>query len=106
MKVRKLDDSTYIVSYDGDLCRAYHSDVAKTPFITMQDLEELDSTKNKYCYLTWKLSEDGTQLSLRFVRNELVSYKIKDSDSIRKLLKQNLHNTELFDEESQFTRKE
>ena len=30
MKVRKLDDSVYIVYYDGDLFRAYHSDVAET----------------------------------------------------------------------------
>ena len=27
MKVRRLDDSTYIGSYDGDLFRAFHSDV-------------------------------------------------------------------------------
>jgi len=29
MRVRQLDDSTYIVYYDGDLFRAYHSDVAE-----------------------------------------------------------------------------
>ncbi len=85
MKVRKLDDSTYIVSHDGDLCRAYHSDVAKTPFISVQDLDELDSVKPYYAYLTWKLSKDGTQLSVRFVRSELVPYKTKDSATVRKL---------------------
>ena len=104
MKVRKLDDSTYIVSYDGDLCRAYHSDVAKTPFISVQDLDDLDSVKPYYAYLTWKLSEDGKQLSLRFVRNELVPYKTRDSASVQKLLKQNLQNPKLFDEDKHFTK--
>ena len=45
LKVRSLDDSVYIVYYDGDLFRAYHSDVAKTPFVTVQDL---NSTDRKY----------------------------------------------------------
>jgi hypothetical protein len=35
MKVRKLDDSVYIVYYDGDLFRAYHSDIAETPFASV-----------------------------------------------------------------------
>jgi len=30
LKLRSLDDSVYIVYYDGDLFRAYHSDVAET----------------------------------------------------------------------------
>ena len=38
LKLRSLDDSIYIVYYDGDLFRAYHSDVADTPFATVQDL--------------------------------------------------------------------
>src|ERR1019366_9793791 len=39
LKVVKLDDSNYIVSSDGDLYRAYHSDVAGTPFVSVQKLE-------------------------------------------------------------------
>jgi hypothetical protein len=42
MRVRRLDDSTYVVYYDGDLFRAYHSDVAETPFTTVQDLNSND----------------------------------------------------------------
>jgi hypothetical protein len=55
MKVRKLDDSIYIVYYDGDLFRAYHSDVAETPFASVQDL---NSNDRKYAYVVWKLSDD------------------------------------------------
>ena len=48
LKVRSLDDSVYIVYYDGDLFRAYHSDVAETPFATIQDL---NSNDRKYAYV-------------------------------------------------------
>lgn len=48
LKVRSLDDSVYIVYYDGDLFRAYHSDVAETPFATVQDL---NSSDRKYAYV-------------------------------------------------------
>ena len=48
MKVRKLDDSVYIVYYDGDLFRAYHSDIAETPFASVQDL---NSNDRKYAYV-------------------------------------------------------
>jgi predicted ribosome-associated RNA-binding protein Tma20 len=56
MKVRRLDDSIYIVYYDGDLFRAYHSDVAETPFVSVQDINSRD---RKYAYVVWKLSDDG-----------------------------------------------
>ena len=38
MKVRRLDDNVYIVYYEGDLFRAYHSDVAETPFVSVRTL--------------------------------------------------------------------
>src|SRR5215813_7653982 len=50
MKVRSLDDSIYIGSYDGDLFRAFHSDVAGTSFISAQNI---DSAERKYAYLTY-----------------------------------------------------
>src|SRR5438552_15750059 len=68
MKVRKLDDSVYIVYYDGDLFRAYHSDIGETPFASVQDL---NSNDRKYAYVVWKLSDDGKHLSLRSV-NKLI----------------------------------
>ncbi|MGZ8797056.1 MAG: hypothetical protein ACXW2F_06900 [Thermoanaerobaculia bacterium] len=39
MKARKYDESSYIVSNNGDLYRAWHSDVAGTPFLTAQNLD-------------------------------------------------------------------
>jgi hypothetical protein len=99
MKVRRLDDSIYIVSYDGDLFRAFHSDVAKTPFISVQDI---DSTDRKYTYLTYKLSDDGQRLVLRAVKTEVVPSETKDPVSVQKLLEKNLRNPELLGDEGRF----
>jgi len=99
LKLRSLDDSIYIVYYDGDLFRAYHSDIAETPFATVQDL---NSNDRKYAYVIWKLSEDGKSLRLRNVNNKLVPEGIRDSAGVVALLKRNAGNPELFGEEIEF----
>ena len=101
MKVRRLDDSIYIVSYNGDLFRAFHSDVAKTSFVSVQDI---DSPDRKYAYLTWKLSDDGKRLGLRVVNNKVIPNENKDPESIQKLLEKNLQNPELLGDETQFSK--
>jgi len=99
MRVRRLDDSIYIVYYDGDLFRAYHSDVAETPFVSVQDL---NANSRKYAYVFWKLSDDGKTLSLRNVTDKVVPTGIKDSATIVALLKQNARNPDLLAEEIEF----
>jgi lipopolysaccharide export LptBFGC system permease protein LptF len=101
MKVRRLDDSIYIVYYDGDLFRAYHSDVAETPFVSVQDINSRD---RKYAYVVWKLSDDGKRLSLRNVQNKVIPKEQKDSARVAQLLKENAKNPELFGEEIQFSK--
>ena len=99
MKVRRLDDNTYVVYYDGDLFRAYHSDVAETPFATVQDL---NSNNRKYAYIVWKLSDDGKNLRLRIVNDKVVPKETKDSAIVVALLRRNGRNPELFGEEIGF----
>ena len=67
--MRRLDDSTYIVYYDGDLFRAYHSELGETPFASVQDL---NSNDRKYAYIIWKGSDDGKRLSLRSINNKMI----------------------------------
>src|SRR5438874_2007733 len=67
LKLRSFDDSVYLVYYDGDLFRAYHSDVAETSFATLQDL---NSSDRKYAYVVWKVLDDGRHLSLRSVSDK------------------------------------
>jgi hypothetical protein len=101
MKVRRLDANTYIVYYDGDLFRAYHSDVADTPFVSVQDI---NSSDRKYAYVVWKLSDDGKRLSLRSVQSKVVPKEQRDSATVAELLKENAKNPELFGEEIEFNK--
>jgi hypothetical protein len=99
MRVRRLDDSTYVVYYDGDLFRAYHSDVAEMPFASVQDL---NSNDRKYAYVVWKLAGDGNRLSLQNVNNKVIPKETKDSATVTALLTRNARNPELFGEEIEF----
>lgn len=99
MKVRRLDDNTYVVYYDGDLFRAYHSDLAETPFASIQDL---NSNDRKYTYVIWKLSDDGKRLSLRNVNDKVIPKETSDSSTVVALLTKNAGNPELFGEEIEF----
>jgi hypothetical protein len=100
MRVRPLDDSTYVVYYDGDLFRAYHSDVAEMPLASVQDL---NSNDRKYAYVVWKLSSDGKRLTLRSV-NKVLPKETKDSAAVAALLTKHARNPELFGEEIEFRR--
>jgi hypothetical protein len=99
MRVRRLDDSTYVVYYDGDLFRAYHSDVAELALASVQDL---NSNDRKYAYVVWKLSNDGNRLTLRSVSNKVIPTETRDSASVAALLTKNARNPELFGEEIEF----
>ena len=99
MKVRRLDDKTYVVYYDGDLFRAYHSDVAETPFASVQDL---NSSDRKYAYVIWKLSDDSKNLRLQSVNDKVVPKETKDSATVVALLTKNASNLELFGQEIEF----
>jgi hypothetical protein len=101
MKVRRLDDSMYVVYYDGDLFRAYHSDVAETPFASVQDL---NSNDRKYAYVVWKLSDDGKRLSLRNVDRNVIPKETRDSATVVALLTKNARNPELLGEEIEFSK--
>jgi hypothetical protein len=101
MKVVKLDDYNYIVFFDNkDLYRVFHSDVAKTPFVSVQIL---DSEKPKYAYSAWTLNEDGTLVG-RAVNDKVVPDETKTSNAVQKLLERNLQNPALFEEPMKFTK--
>ncbi len=101
IKVRRLDATIYIIYYDGDLFRAYHSDVAETSFVSVQDINSAD---RKYAYVVWKLSNDGKGLSLRSVNSKVIPKETKDSARVEELLKKNLQNPKLLGETIQFTK--
>ena len=99
LKLRSFDDNIYVVYYDGDLFRAYHSDVAEIPFATVQDL---NSNDRKYAFVIWKLLDDGKNLRLRSVTDKVVPKETKDSATVVALLTKNARNPGLFGEEIEF----
>ena len=99
LKLRSLDDSVYVVYYDGDLFRAYHSDAADTSFATVEDL---NSSDRKYAYVIWKLSDDGKNLTLRSVSDKVIPTETKDPATVVALLTKNAGNPDLFGEEIEF----
>lgn len=104
MSVRRLDDSNYVVAMDGDVYRAFHSDFAGTAFLSVQNLQS-GGDDRKYVYFVWRLSADGTQLSLKGVSTRVVPEETKGRAALQKLIQANLANPKLFGEELVFTPK-
>ncbi len=104
MSVRQLDDATYVVAMDNGIYRAFHSDFAGTAFMSVQSLQP-NSDHGKYVYLTWALSPDGNQLTVRTVSVKLIPAETKDRAALQKLIQANLANPALFADPLVFTRK-
>lgn len=102
MKVRRFDDSAYVIVYNGQLFRAYHSDLDGKAFVSVEDV---DLATRKYCYRVWDLSADGSGLTLHSINHRLVPRDIKDMALIRALLRKNLNNPELLNYEIHFNKK-
>jgi hypothetical protein len=88
-----------VVYYDGDLFRAYHSDVADSSFVSVQDL---NSNDRKYAYVIWKLSEDGRNLTLRNISDKIVPKESKDSAAVAVLPEKNARKSDLLGEQIEF----
>ena len=96
MNVRKLDESVYIISYDGELYRAFHSDVDGVPFISAQDLNRKE---RKYTYVSYRLADDGERLTLRLVNPDVISAETQSVADVQARLRQEADNQELFTDE-------
>jgi hypothetical protein len=102
LKVRRLDDSHYIVSVNGYLFRAYHSDVAETPFASVQEIE---TPERKYTYVTWSLSEDAKHLRWRALSRKVIPQDVSNSAAVQALLVNNLENAALYEDEQEYFKK-
>jgi hypothetical protein len=108
LAVLKCDESHYVVLFlkideekkevtDGVLTfRAHHSDLDKTPFVTVQDITD---NERKYLYYTYKLSKDGNTLTLRVVDDDLVPRNTESPEAVQKLLKKHAKDPDLFEDE-------
>lgn len=101
IKVRPFDTDHYVIVHNGALFRGWHSTVAGLSLVTVQALEDKN---RRYAYLAYEISADGRRLDLRFVRDDVVSKKIKDTAGMRKAVEQHAKHPELLSDLIPFTR--
>ena len=106
MQVRKIDDFSYLVSGDGHFYRAYHSDIAGVPFLSVQDIDSIDLAGREYFYLTWNLSDGGKRLDVHMVNDDLIPEQTRSSTAVARILRRNVKNPALLKGwyENHFTR--
>jgi len=103
LKIRELNGTTYLLLLNGDPFRAYHSDYAGVPFVTVQDL---DGPAQRFAYVKYTLSADGRRLVAWAVDADTVPKTVKTSGEVRRLLRANAANPKLFvDEPLAFNRR-
>ena len=102
MSVRPLDESAYAVAIEGDIYRAFHSECAGLPLVSVQDL---NSSSRKYVYYAWQLTADGARLTLRRVSLAVIPDSTPDSPAVQRLLAVHASDPKLFEHELVFTRK-
>ncbi len=101
MRVARWDEDEYAVFYEGEMYRAFHSDVGQAPFVTIQDL----TSDRKYTYMKYRLDEDGRRLILWMVREEVVPEGSSDSALVRHLLEKHAANPDLLGEAVPFVKR-
>jgi hypothetical protein len=98
LKVRRLEDNTYVLYYDGDLFRAYHGHRGQTVRHGLGSQLE----RSQVCLHRLEIMENGKSLSLRNVNDKVVPKETKDSPTVVALLTKNARNPELFGEKIEF----
>jgi len=97
MEIRVYDDRNYAIAYNGDLYRAFHSDVAGFQLMSVQNLNDRE---RKWVFLEWKL--DGDRLTIRAVRTEVVP--AGEREALVKSIEANRDNPKLFGEAATYAR--
>ena len=103
ISVGRWGQKEYVVFYMGDFYRAFHSDFEKQPLISVQ---EIKTPRRNFSVIHYQLSADGKTLTLKAVKPDLVSDRVKTSASLQKALGKLMKNTNVFGEEAVFRKKE
>jgi hypothetical protein len=101
MKVRRLDDTTYAIAYNGDLYTAQHTEFAGTAFVSAL---HLDPQNRKYSFLAWNLSDGDTRLRLRVVSSKIIPKETRDRAALQARLREHLANPALYGVTKSYTR--
>ncbi len=101
MKVRQLDAATYVVSYNGDLYSAHHSDLGGVAYVSVL---HLSPENRKHSFVTWRLSDADDRLTLRVVSSKVIPKETATPAALRALLEKEAKNPALLGPEFPYTR--
>lgn len=90
LKIRMLNESEYIVSLNGSLARAFHSDIDTTRFVNIQDIDN-PKGPGTYTFVSYTISEDSKQLVVKIVDDKTIPYTTRSSEEVAALLKQHMN---------------
>jgi hypothetical protein len=103
IKIRELNETAYVVTYNGILFKAFHSDFSGVSFVSVQELE---TPERSFTYLAYRTSDDGQKLYLRLVNKEVIPDDVQTASAVRLLLRDNLQNPALFHTEQTFIKEQ
>jgi hypothetical protein len=98
LKIRKLDDSHYVISYDG-FYWAFHSDVGEGHFVSIQEIDPIPDKDRKYTFATYELKDDGKTLVVRTMNDKTIPATLKTSAVLEKTVRANLKNPDLLNKD-------
>jgi hypothetical protein len=101
MMVRRFDADHYVVVHNGSTYRGWHTSVEGAAYVTLQSI---DREPSKYAYVTYRVSEDGRRLEVRFVRDGVVPKTIMDSTAMRRAIAKHSGDSALLSDPEPFTR--
>jgi len=96
VKIRDLDRKTYVIEYDGDLFRAWHSDVDGLALVSVQDLQR---PERRFAYIAYTLSSDSERLRALAVSRAAVPEHVRTSAEVQALLHKHAGEASLFSDE-------
>jgi hypothetical protein len=108
--VCKLNDSEYIVSYEG-VFHAWPSDFAGTHFVSVQNIAPMKESDRKYDrkfqFVVPELQENGKKLVIRTVNSKVIPETLHTTAEIQQAIKTHIKDPQFFnDEPGVFVRKE
>ena len=95
-------DRNYSIRYEGDVHRAFHSDVDGMPILSVEVRHDSEA---KWFFAAWNLSKDGTKLTLHILNPELISGPVDDRAALVGLVRKHRDHPDLIGPAAVFTKK-
>src|SRR5438105_1937292 len=86
LKIRKLDDGNYFISYNG-FYRAFHSDLGENHFVSIQNIDSAAEKERKYTIAAYELKDGGDTVVIRALNDKIIPETLKTSAELEKAVR-------------------